>query len=132
MLRVLLLCIFFAGSAEAFHTDVLCKGSNLKAAKTAKKKVRPYYLKVEKTVHIGEDGEKSQMVLQITDKSKTMYFGQDEIDERKLTNHRVILAENEKNSVRIVINDRGQADVSIQEAGGRYSTLRKVIKCSRF
>ena len=123
--------LLFAFSANAYESNLTCFSDQAKSSDKDKKAKNSLLIEMGS---VDESSEKtSQTYLLITNgKGLSVNFSGAQVDETKTRYHRVILANNGETKARIVVNQAGQADVTLQKSDGSYSILRKVIDCSKF
>lgn len=122
--------LFFSFSAHAYDSDLTCFAA--RAKDTDKIKTSRNALLVEKGTLDATSEEAQQSYLLITNnKGLAVSFVGAQVDETKTRYHRVILANNGEVSARVIVNQAGQADVSVQKSDGTYLVLRQIVNCPK-
>jgi hypothetical protein len=125
-----LVLVFLTQSGHAKTNQVSLSCHHSVRSKIANKKVMN--LAVQKIESDNDSDDLNQVGLKIQDRRGVVTFLKNDVSVTQLKYDKVILARNEEYNARIVINDRGQADVTLQNDEGQYLVLRKVINCSKF
>lgn len=128
--KIIAITLLFSFSAQAYDSDLTCFAARAKSS--GKENTSRSALLVEKGLLDATSEEAPKSYLLITNnKGLAVSFAGPQVDEIKTRYHRVILANNDQVSARIIVNQAGQADVSVQKSDGTYLVLRQIVNCPK-